>query len=231
MATATKPRSPVPVETFEYGQFSTAIQKQTKDDARAIRECSARVATAVIEIGKRLIAVRERLGCGHFLPWVEAEFGWCSRTAYNYIGIAERFGDLDCAAKFQTWALNRLSQRNTPPEAIAKAVEHARAGTFVTARLVRNILGIKSKYSPTSPEAAALRVTAALGYLADSSERLAELPIGKADELIERLVQAAVELRRATRGLDDEFWAGEGRTLLALADSRIDPRMAEGAAT
>jgi hypothetical protein len=33
--------------------------------------------------------VKERLPHGQFLPWIEREFGWKQRTAYNFINVYE----------------------------------------------------------------------------------------------------------------------------------------------
>lgn len=59
--------------------------------AETIRVLGKRVAADIVEIGQRLIAVRETCGHGCHSPWLDKEFGWKESTAYNYIAVAERF--------------------------------------------------------------------------------------------------------------------------------------------
>lgn len=50
-------------------------------------------ANAVIEIGRHLIEAKDRVGHGHFLPWLDREFGWDERTAQRIMAVFERFGN------------------------------------------------------------------------------------------------------------------------------------------
>src|SRR3954467_148349 len=64
------------------------------ENAEAIRVLGKRVVGDIIEIGNRLIAVKQRLQHGEWLPWLDREFGWSRQTADNFIHVAERFADL-----------------------------------------------------------------------------------------------------------------------------------------
>jgi DUF3102 family protein len=46
-----------------------------------------------VEIGNRLIAVKDALDHGEWLPWLDEQFGWSDRTARDFIAVADAFGD------------------------------------------------------------------------------------------------------------------------------------------
>ena len=55
---------------------------------------AARVALIVaFEIGRRLVAVKQTLDHGQFLPWLSEHFSSTRRTAANYMKLYERFKD------------------------------------------------------------------------------------------------------------------------------------------
>ena len=54
--------------------------------AEAIRLLAKRAAADIVEIGERLISVKERPnGHGRWLPWLEREFSWSRRHGAKYI--------------------------------------------------------------------------------------------------------------------------------------------------
>lgn len=115
------------------------------DDVRRltdeIRERVKRTARDIIEIGERLIRVKERLGHGRFLDWLDAEFDWSERTAERLIGVAEAFksdnlSDLDMAPS----AMYALSAPSVPPEVRELAIEKATNGHHVTHTEARNLI-------------------------------------------------------------------------------------------
>jgi hypothetical protein len=57
--------------------------------AEAIRLLVKRSAADILDIGRRLIAVKQRLGHGQWLPWLDKEFGWHQTTAAKFIRVAE----------------------------------------------------------------------------------------------------------------------------------------------
>ena len=52
----------------------------------------SRTAQDIIDIGRDLVAVKNILGHGNWLPWLEAEFGMTSMTAQRFIQVAENIG-------------------------------------------------------------------------------------------------------------------------------------------
>lgn len=52
-----------------------------------------RTAEDIVEIGRDLKEVKEKLDHGQFLPWIESEFGMSQQTASNFMRVAEQFAD------------------------------------------------------------------------------------------------------------------------------------------
>lgn len=50
-------------------------------------------ATGMLEIGKRLIQIKEQLPHGEFMPWVEKELSYTDRTARNFMQCYAEYGN------------------------------------------------------------------------------------------------------------------------------------------
>ena len=50
-------------------------------------------ATGMLEIGKRLIQIKEQLPHGEFMPWVEKELSYSHDSANNFMRCYEKFGN------------------------------------------------------------------------------------------------------------------------------------------
>src|SRR5260370_13768613 len=66
---------------------------QTDDEflcevAGRIRQRMTRTAQDIVEIGCELIAVKDRVGHGNFLPWIEREFRMSEDTAAPFMNVA-----------------------------------------------------------------------------------------------------------------------------------------------
>src|SRR5260370_27359201 len=66
---------------------------QTDDEflcevAGRIRQRMTRTAQDIVEIGCELIAVKDRVGHGNFLPWIEREFRMSEDTAARFMNVA-----------------------------------------------------------------------------------------------------------------------------------------------
>jgi hypothetical protein len=81
------------------------LARESSIDEGRLATASAAVRTVqvVIEQGKDLLAAKEQLPHGKFLPWLAENFPKSQRTAYNYMSVASKFAiiaNLD-DAKFQ----------------------------------------------------------------------------------------------------------------------------------
>jgi DNA repair exonuclease SbcCD ATPase subunit len=81
-----------------------------------------RTAEGVISIGQNLREVKERLGHGHFLAWIETEFDMTPRSAQRFMSVAETFvGKYDKLSHLPTSILYELTKATTP-ETIVQGV-------------------------------------------------------------------------------------------------------------
>jgi len=93
----------------------------------------------IIEIGKRLSRVKDRVGHGNWLPWVRDNFGWTDQTASNYMNVFE----LSKTAEFLRLrnlpleALYLVARRNVTPEARIAIRERVEAGEKITPKQAR----------------------------------------------------------------------------------------------
>lgn len=118
---------------FDYSTIEVIARDDVRDAAVRIRVRMQRTAQDIIEIGKDLIAVKEVLGHGHFLSWIEAEFGMSERTAYRFTNVAERLASkLATVATFTPSILYELAAPGTPDEVVEAVVHKAAEGDNVS---------------------------------------------------------------------------------------------------
>ena len=77
------PTSAVPSTTplFDYTSLDAATSAFIRQQTGEIRALMKRTGQDIIDLGQRLILVKEKLGHGQFGMWLAAEFDWTSRTA------------------------------------------------------------------------------------------------------------------------------------------------------
>lgn len=128
-------------QSFDYAALDVeaqiAVQKHTCEIKRMMR----RTTQDIIEIGEKLIEVKQYLGFGHFSNWLIAEFGWKERTARNFMRVAEvfksaKFADLFIASS----ALYLLAAPSTSESARQEALELAKKGEHITYSKARSII-------------------------------------------------------------------------------------------
>lgn len=69
-----------------------------------------------------MIEVKERLGHGNWLPWLESEFGWSHTIANNFMNVAQNFPQIANNLQFQSRALYLLASASTPESAREEAL-------------------------------------------------------------------------------------------------------------
>lgn len=77
---------------FDYAVLPRDQAKLAKDAAEFIESRHKKMASSVIEIGRKLAEVKVSLGHGNFTGWVEAEFTMSMRTAQSYMAAATGVG-------------------------------------------------------------------------------------------------------------------------------------------
>lgn len=144
-------------KVFDYtmldAETSLFIQKQTGE----IRALMKRTAQDIIEIGQKLILVKEKLAHGRFLDWIAAEFEWSYPTAARFMQVANSFSKTYQIDKFAASALYVLAAPSTPATARSEAIARAEAGEPITYTIAKEIRqkhsspGNKSKTESVTP--------------------------------------------------------------------------------
>ena len=118
---------------FDYSALETSDRDQVREAAVRIRLRMARTASDIVEIGRDLILVKEYVGHGGFIRWIEAEFGMAERTARNFISVAERFGAKSATvADLSPTVLYALAAPSTPDAVVEEVMDRAAAGEPIT---------------------------------------------------------------------------------------------------
>ena len=138
--------SPEARKGFDYTSLDTETSQFVQQQTGEIRLLMKRTAQGIIQIGQKLIEVKQRLGHGRFLDWLEAEFEWHRDTANKFMHVALHFGSMG-TSKFSTIApsaLYILAAPSTPETVREEAIARAEAGEFITYTSAKKI---KQKYA------------------------------------------------------------------------------------
>lgn len=123
---------------FDYSSIDEVARDDVRDAAVRIKVRMSRTAADIIEIGNDLIAVKSALGHGHFLKWIETEFGMSDDSAGRFMAVAQRLGDkIPHTAEFTPSVLYALAAPSTPEAVVNEAVERANEGEKITASEIR----------------------------------------------------------------------------------------------
>lgn len=138
---AKQPKGELVVIGFNYDLLETKLADKVRTAADRIRDRIKKTVEDIIEVGSDLLAVKEALPHGQFLPWLKAEFGWSERSAQNFMNVAEQFKSAKIAdLPIQPSAAYFLAAPSVPDEARQKAVEKAEAGEEITFAAAREIV-------------------------------------------------------------------------------------------
>lgn len=132
---------------YDYSQVAEEHRAAIRRAATDIKRREHRAAMDIVEIGRALKDVQDRLDHGQFLPWLDQEFGWERRMAYNFMAVANKFANFANIERFGLSALYLLSGPNVPDEAIAEANRLVNQGERVTHKTAKAIV---DSYRPSS---------------------------------------------------------------------------------
>ncbi len=129
-----------PLALFDYETLDLDTRSFVQTKTTEIRILVKQTAQGIIEIGQRLIEVKERLPHGEFLPWIRDEFGWSRETAHRFIHVAENFPQIAHCVQFQMRALYLLASPSTPESARDEALTLAESGERITHQAAQEII-------------------------------------------------------------------------------------------
>ncbi|OWY64661.1 hypothetical protein B7486_46075 [cyanobacterium TDX16] len=128
-------------QSFDYTTLDAETRSVVQQHTSEIRILMRRTAQDIINIGQKLIEVKEQLEHGQFRNWLKVEFDWGVWTATKFMQVAEKFESvnfthLDIAAS----ALYLLAAPSTPSEARTEALERATVGEAITRTSAKEIV-------------------------------------------------------------------------------------------
>lgn len=127
-------------DLFSYAALSRGDEAEVREAAERIKLRLRRTAEDIIEIGRDLIAVKERLPHGQFLPWLEAEFGMGQSTADRFMQVAKVYGGkIPTVGNLSATALYELAAPKTPLEVREEVEKMIEAGEVVTKATVQEL--------------------------------------------------------------------------------------------
>lgn len=126
--------------SFNYDAVPAPVALQAREAAQRIKLRLRRSAEDIIEIGRDLMSVKDRIGHGNFLPWLEAEFGMADRTARRFMDVARVYtGKSDIVSNIDPTALYELAAPKTPLEVREEIEKMIEAGEVVTKATVAKL--------------------------------------------------------------------------------------------
>lgn len=146
-------RQPTPINILDdlmpLGNGAAAIRQallwdydQLGADADAVRQHAVeiklserRANDAVIDAGRHLIAVKERLQHGQWEDWLKTEFSMTDRTARTLMSIAERFdGKTEIISDLSVTVLGLLASPSVPDAAVDAVIDASASGKVTVAQ-------------------------------------------------------------------------------------------------
>jgi DNA modification methylase len=127
---------------FDYEALDIQKRSIVEQRTREIRERLQYSAQAIWEIGQKLADVRSQLKHGQFDTWLQAEFDWSRRTAYNFINVYEAFNERANLAQIDiaTSALYLLAAPSTSQEIREEFLQRAQEGETITHKKLSQVI-------------------------------------------------------------------------------------------
>lgn len=85
-----QPSSPE-AQSFDYGSLDSETRIVVQQRTSEIKSLIRQTAQDIIDIGQKLIKVKQQLEHGNFRNWLKAEFEWGISTATKFMHVANRF--------------------------------------------------------------------------------------------------------------------------------------------
>jgi hypothetical protein len=143
------------LDRFDYGDLEPGIAEFARECAERIHELARLTAASIAEIGRNLTEVKERVGHGKFLEWLDREFAWTPRQAQRFMNVhanvkCDNLSDLPIDAS----ALYLIAAPNTSESVRADLLRLAESGEHVSHAIARAAIdGSRTKEALAACEA------------------------------------------------------------------------------
>lgn len=125
---------------FDYGLLDTEARIVAKQRASEIKSLMQQNSQNIIEIGQKLIDVKEQMEHGQFGRWLKAEFDWSKSAALRFMQVASQFKNTNLAhLEIAPSALYEIAAPSTPEGARQEIIERAKQGEKITYTKAKSI--------------------------------------------------------------------------------------------
>lgn len=117
---------------FDYSALPGDLANEARTIAARVRERAQQQIASIIETGRDLAGIKEKLGHGQFGEWLLAEFDMNERTAQRYMSAATAFhGKTDIVSYLPPSTIYALAAPSTPEPVRQQVIEQLEAGEKV----------------------------------------------------------------------------------------------------
>lgn len=126
---------------FDYTSLDEPTRRFVVDRTETVHNMARTTATAIVQIGKALAEVKEKLGHGKFLDWIEKEFAWSQPTAWRFMNVYEQFklSNLNNLS-IDVSALYQIAAPSTPEPVRRHLIARAENGERITHQGMRALV-------------------------------------------------------------------------------------------
>jgi Protein of unknown function (DUF3102) len=126
---------------FEYDLLESETQLVVQQRANEIKMLVRRSYQDIIDIGQKLIEVKQHLGHGNFRNWLQFEFNWSVSTATKFMQVASHFKCVNFThLNIAVSSLYLLAAPSTPEEARIEVLDRASNGENITYSKAKSIV-------------------------------------------------------------------------------------------
>lgn len=139
---------------FDYQALDVNSRTLVQESAQNIKTYLRRAAKDIWKVGQSLAQVRSCLQHGQFVAWLEAEFEWTPRTAYNFINVFETFPDFEKFSKIDAAAsaLYLLAAPSTSSDIRDEFLKRALSGEKITHKNVQKTIKAAKNTDAATPD-------------------------------------------------------------------------------
>lgn len=137
---------------FDYNALPDEAGSNVQQHTLEIKQNLRETISIIWEVGRKLFEIRNLLKPRCFKAWLESEFPWSRSTAYNNINVYTAFRDLTSIRDLpiDSSVLYKLAAPSTSEDLRLRVVELAGTGEKITHKVLKSLIGSKTKKSVTS---------------------------------------------------------------------------------
>jgi hypothetical protein len=129
------------VAKFDYGMVAPEVATNLRNQAVRIRATMKATTSAIIALGRDLLAVKQHLNHGQICIWVEAECGFSVRSAQRYMRVANfAYGKNDTVSLLPLTVVEKLTARSVPTAVATAVISHVESGEIVSDDIIKSML-------------------------------------------------------------------------------------------